>query len=325
MKKNTVKKGIVLGGALAALGVGKLFQDLICRQENVKHEIKDATGVESESDRQRLWRESNEWLNERGSELVSIQSFDGLKLVGEFFEGEGVPGSTVLLVHGYHSSRRGEYAAIAKFFLQAGYNILMVDDRAHGESEGKYVGFGCLDREDCYRWAQYLDKRFQGEQNLFLFGISMGAATVLMASSMNLPVSVKGIVGDCGFTSPMEECVHVMNQKIHGITDGLLSRITMSAVSFVCKQKAGYGLADYSSAKCVAETKLPIFIIHGDKDDFVPTSMGKEIYEACASKKELWLPEGAGHAESYYLHREEYEHRVLKFFENCLIGECDED
>lgn len=324
MKKHTLEKGLVLGSALTALGIGKLFQSLICRQEDVKYESKDATGVESETDRQLLWRESNEWLDERGSEPVSIQSHDGLKLVGEFFTGEGVPGATVLLVHGYHSSRRKEYAPMAKFFLESGYNVLMVDDRAHGESEGRYIGFGCLDREDCYRWVQYLDKRFKGEQDLFLLGISMGAATVLMASSMNLPTSVKGIIGDCGFTSPMEECVHVMNQKIHGFTDGLLSRLAMSLVSLVCKERAGYGLSDYSAAKCVRETKLPIFIIHGDKDDFVPTHMGKEIYEACKGKKELWLPEGAGHAESYYLHREEYERRVLEFIKNCLTGESDE-
>ena len=247
-KKNVIKTVLLLGGVAVAAALGYEFQELICRKVKVEHKAKDATGVEGESDWERIWREGNEWLNERGSENVSIQSHDGLKLVGEFFEGEGVPESTVLLVHGYRSSRRGEYAAMAKFLIQSGYNVLMVDDRAHGDSEGKYVGFGCLDREDCYRWLQYLDKRFEGKQNLFMLGISMGASTVLMASSMNLPASVKGIVGDCGFTSPMEQFVHVMNQKIHGFSDGLVSRAFMFLLSIVIKAIAGYGLKDYCSA-----------------------------------------------------------------------------
>ncbi|MFQ9151411.1 MAG: alpha/beta hydrolase [Blautia sp.] len=153
-------------------------------------------------ERKKLWTESNRWLNERGSEKVSIQSFDGLTLRGEFFEGEGEPDSTVFLVHGYRCNRRREYAVIARFYLEAGYNVLLADDRAHGESDGRYIGFGILDREDCYRWVRFLDERFHGKQKIFLHGISMGAAAVLMASNLCLPMSVRGIVEDCGFTSP---------------------------------------------------------------------------------------------------------------------------
>jgi len=326
MKKSKVLKTIVFAGAAAtAAAVYYQFNDLIGRKTPKKKTSHDVAEEKTESERQKLWRESNEWLDERGSEMVSIQSHDGLQLVGEFFEGDGNTEATVLLVHGYRSNRRSEYAAIAKFLLEAGYNILMVDDRAHGESEGKYVGFGCLDREDCYRWLQYLDKRFEGKQKLFLHGVSMGASTVLMASSMNLPSTVKGIIGDCGFTVPMEEFLHVANKRVQGLKNSFLLKAFMYLVSLTSKVIAGYGFNDCSAKACVAKTKIPVFIIHGDQDDFVPTYMGKEIYEACNAPKELWLAEGAAHAESYYVQREEYERRVLEFYGKCQIEVEDED
>jgi fermentation-respiration switch protein FrsA (DUF1100 family) len=312
-----VKSVLAVGGLVGVLGTGRVFKNVIIRKKKERTDLVLPPEVVGGQERVRFWKNCNNWLNSRDSEKVSIQSFDGLKLVGEFFEGEGVPEATVLLVHGYRSTRRREYAAIAKFLIEAGYNVLMVDNRAHGESEGRYVGFGCLDREDCYRWTQYLDRRFEGKQDLFLHGISMGAATVLMTSSMNLPASVKGIIGDCGFTSPREEFIHVMKQDTHGF----YSRLFLQLTSMICRQVAGYGFSDYSSAKCVAATKIPVFIIHGTSDDFVPTSMGKEIYQACASRKELWLTEGAGHAESYYLYKEEYEKRMLRFMERARKGE----
>lgn len=322
MKKKSVIKGILfVGVAAAACGIGKLFHDIVARKKQEETDVIARPDMVDGEKRAKFWRECNQWLNERGSEKVSIQSHDGLTLVGEFFEGENDPVATVLLVHGYRSNRRKEYAAIAKFYLESGYNVLMVDDRAHGESEGRYIGFGCLDKEDCYRWVHYLDDRFEGKQKLFLHGISMGAATVLMASNLNLPSSVRGIVADCGYTSPKEQFEHVLKENGKEYLSGCL----LWATNLVCRVVAGYGFSDCSSLDTVADTKIPIFVIHGTKDDFVPTSMGKEIYEACASEKELWLVEGAGHAESYYLCREEYERRVRGFFDKCLERDRYED
>lgn len=147
---------------------GSRFHNIIVRKKQEPTDIIVAPDAVNGAERKQLWTESNCWLNEQGSEKVSIQSFDGLTLRGEFFEGEGEPDSTVLLVHGYRCNRRREYAAIARFYLEAGYNVLLVDNRAHGESDGRYIGFGILDREDCYRWVRFLDDRFDGKQILFL-------------------------------------------------------------------------------------------------------------------------------------------------------------
>ena len=188
MKKKNIILGVLAAGTAAAFtGAGAVFHNIIVRKKQEPTDIIVAPDAVNGAERKQLWTESNCWLNERGSEKVSIQSFDGLILRGEFFEGEGEPDSTVLLVHGYRCNRRREYAAIARFYLEAGYNVLLVDNRAHGESDGRYIGFGILDREDCYRWVHFLDDRFDGKQNIFLHGISMGAATVLMASDLCLP------------------------------------------------------------------------------------------------------------------------------------------
>lgn len=313
-KRKIIKDMLFTGSAAAAFGTGLLFHDIIARKKQEETDLIVRPDMINGEERVRLWRESNRWLNHRGSEKVFIRSFDGLQLAGEFFKGDGDCESTVLLVHGYRSNRRREYAVIAKFYLEAGFHVLMVDDRAHGESEGRYIGFGCLDREDCYRWVHYLEDRFGGRQNLFLHGISMGAATVLMTSSLNLPSSVRGIVADCGYTSPKEQFSHVLRTRGKSWASGFL----LWATGLICRVAAGYGFSDCSSKECVRNTRIPVFVIHGTEDDFVPTYMGKEIYEACAAPKRLYLAAGAGHAESYYLHKEEYEQKVLEFFRDCL-------
>ena len=323
MKKKTSR--IILGSILAAAAAGsfgmiKLFKDVIVRKEEEKEPLA-ASNSQEEQSRIALWRQCNAWLNEQPCEKVSIESFDGLTLKGEFFKGEGEPKSTVLLVHGYRCDRRREYAPIASFLIQSGYNVLMVDDRAHGESEGRYIGFGCLDREDCYRWVRYLNQRFDGKQNLFLHGISMGAATVLMTSGLNLPGSVKGIVADCGFTTPSDQFVHIL--KKNGL--GCFRKGVLAVTGWICKKTAGYGFDDCSAVESVSRSKVPIFIIHGTSDDFVPTRMAKEIYQACPGKKELWLVEGAAHARNYYHSTEEYQQRMLAFFNECLKGDAHEN
>ncbi|WP_148411167.1 alpha/beta hydrolase [Murimonas intestini] len=261
----------------------------------------------------KIVKEEKAWLKNQKPEHVSIQSFDGLTLRGIFLPAEGKSEKVILGVHGITSCSSNEYAVIARFFHEQGYHFLMVDDRAHGESDGKYAGFGCLDREDCYRWVRYLDDRFNGKYSIFLHGVSMGAATVLMTSSMNLTPNVKGIIADCGYTSPMEEFQYCFKREL-----GIKGTAVLKLSSIICRLIAGYGYSDFSTLEEVKKTKIPIFIIHGKEDDFVPTVMGRQIYDACVSEKRLWLVDGAAHARSYYVAREEYEEKMLDFMEEHL-------
>ncbi|MDY3918970.1 MAG: alpha/beta hydrolase [Candidatus Limivivens sp.] len=311
-----LKYAAVAAGTATAVTTGLFFQDVVCRKKSGKGPLWDdeADGLEKYRDQ---IAEGKEWLKEMEpeSEYVMIRSFDGLMLEARFIPAEEKTGKTVLAVHGYTATGEKDYAVMAGFFHEAGYNVLLVDNRAHGSSEGKYVGFGCLDREDCYRWIHYLNRRFHGNCEIFLHGISMGAATVLMTSELNLPPSVKGIVADCGYTTPRAQFEEIAKGTKKA---GPFGKLIVACMDVVCRLVAGYGLTDCSSREAVARTKIPVFIIHGDADKTVSVDMAREIYKACASEKRLWIVEGAGHAESFYFAQEEYKKRVLNFFEECL-------
>ena len=249
-------------------------------------------------------RKAKEWLAGQPQEDVYIKSQDGLRLHGTFFE---CPGSkrAVVCFHGYTSEGLNDYTAIARFYLERGFNLMVVDERAHGKSEGTYIGFGCLDRYDARLWMEYTVERLGEDCELLLHGISMGAATVLMSTGLKLPPQVKGAVSDCAFTSAMEVFTHVLKSMYHIPPFPL-----MNIADRMAKREAGYGLDECNAREEVKKAGIPILFIHGDGDTFVPCSMVYELYDACVSPKELLVIPGASHAEAYYKDTQSYEHAV---------------
>lgn len=303
MKKSTILKGVGLYGMLTGVAAYKFFSYTVKRRE-------DDGKLNPSNPYIKLIKEKSEWLDQQKTEKVSILSFDGLKLKGIFLPAEQKTDKIILAVHGFRVNAMKDFAGLVYFYHQQGYHVLLVDDRAHGASEGKYIGFGCLDREDCYRWIHYLDQRFQGKCSIFLHGISMGAATVLMTSSMNLPQSVKGIIADCPYTSIWEEFCYLTEREKKS---WLIMYPIMKLAGKICKVVAGYEYDEISSAEEVKETKIPILLIHGKEDRFVPPSMSEKIYNNCVSEKKLLIVPNAKHAESYYVAKEKYEENVLNF------------
>lgn len=303
MKKSTILKGVGLYGMLTGVAAYKFFSYTVKRRE-------DDGKLNPSNPYIKLIKEKSEWLDQQKTEKVSILSFDGLKLKGIFLPAEQKTDKIILAVHGFRVNAMKDFASLVYFYHQQGYHVLLVDDRAHGASEGKYIGFGCLDREDCYRWIHYLDQRFQGKCSIFLHGISMGAATVLMTSSMNLPQSVKGIIADCPYTSIWEEFCYLTEREKKS---WLIMYPIMKLAGKICKVVAGYEYDEISSAEEVKETKIPILLIHGKEDRFVPPSMSEKIYNNCVSEKKLLIVPNAKHAESYYVAKEKYEENVLNF------------
>ncbi|MCD8365725.1 MAG: alpha/beta hydrolase [Clostridiales bacterium] len=219
----------------------------------------------------------------------------------------------VICFHGYTSKGMSDYIGLSGYYLKRGYGMLLVDERAHGESEGKYIGFGCLDRHDALKWIRWVTEKVGEDVQILLHGTSMGASTVLMASGLSLPEQVKGIVSDCAFTSPKHVFTHVLHSMYH------LPAFPMIPVSdAVNKRKAGYGLDECNAAREVKKAKVPILFIHGDADTFVPCSMCDEIYENCASPKTKLIIKGAAHAESYYKDPEAYEKALDAFTEGLF-------
>ncbi len=183
-----------------------------------------------------------------------------------------------------------------------------MDDRAHGQSELVYVGFGCLDRRDAAGWMDWVIKSCGEKVKILLHGISMGGATVLMASGTELPGQVRGIISDCGFTSPKEVFTHVLHSMYH------LPAFPMIPISdYVNRKRAGYGLDECNAAREVRKAKVPILMIHGEADTFVPCGMCEEIYQNCASPKTKLIVKGAAHAESYYKDMAAYEKAMDDF------------
>ena len=215
-----------------------------------------------------------EWLLQQKMEDVFIKSDDNLKLHATLLRSKSNK-NCVICFHGYTGKGLNDYGSIAKFYIEQGFNMLIVDERAHGDSEGTYIGFGVLDRYDVVKWVEYAIKRFENDVNIMLHGDSMGATTVLLASGLNLPKNVKAIVADCGFTSAYDVFSHILKRDYH-----IPKFPIMNVTEIMTRKKAGYGYNDASTLDAVASTDIPILFVHGDKDDFVPIWMSEKNYEA---------------------------------------------
>ncbi len=236
-----------------------------------------------------------------------IISGDGLRLHGTWFP-QGDCKKVVICFHGYTSQGMKDYIGLSGYYLKNGYSMLLVDERAHGESEGKYIGFGCLDRLDALKWMNWVIRKCGEDVEILLHGTSMGASTALMASSLEIPSQVKGIVSDCAFTSPREVFTHVLKNMYH-----MPAFPTMQLADFLNRKLSGYGLDECNAAREVKNAKVPILFIHGSGDTFVPCSMCETMYENCASPKKKLIIEGAAHAECYYKDTDAYENALTEF------------
>lgn len=250
-------------------------------------------------------------------------SFDNLKLHATYFPAldEYVDKTDVasgkkkvaICFHGYTSKGMSDYIGLSDYYLKRGYAMLLPDARAHGESEGEYIGFGCLDRKDALVWIKWVIQEVGEDVEIVLHGTSMGGATVLMTSGLELPAQVKGIVSDCGFTSPKEVFTHVLNSMYH-----LPAFPVIQGADLMNRKLAGYGMDECNAKREVARAKVPILFIHGSNDTFVPARMCDEIYDCCASPKKKLIVDGAAHAESYYKDTEKYEQALNAFFEEIM-------
>ena len=254
-----------------------------------------------------LMEERKEFMLAQPHEDVWITSGYGLKLHGTFFPNGGAR-KAVICFHGYTSQGMSDYIGLSHYYLEHGFAMLLVDERAHGQSEGTYIGFGCLDRLDALKWIQWIMDTIGEDVSLMLHGISMGGATVLMTSGLKLPGSVKGIISDCGFTSPKYVFTHVLHSMYH-----LPAFPMIQIADLVNRKKAGYGLDECNAAREVQKATVPILLIHGSNDTFVPCSMCEEIYENCRSPKKKLIVTGAAHAESYYKDMKAYEAALDEF------------
>ena len=197
-----LKKAAVLAGLAAAaegLGTAYFYRRTMIRTNAKPERSAKMSGIDWSQYYPRM-HENRDWLLQQPHEEVGILSHDGLKLHGTYFPGPG--NKVVICFHGYTSYGMGEYPSLARCFMSRGFGALIIDQRSHGESEGKYIGFGCMDRLDALEWIRWTVDKVGQDAQIILHGGSMGGATVCMVSGLDLPPQVKGIISDSAFTSP---------------------------------------------------------------------------------------------------------------------------
>ncbi len=252
------------------------------------------------------------WIRSQNMEKVVIRSLDRLRLVGRIFECEN-PRGVIILMHGYHSSAIHDFSCAVQYYHNLGFTLIMPDQRAHGESDGKYVTFGIKEKDDCRLWAEYAARRFKGLP-ILLDGISMGASTVMLASGGKLPGAVCGIIADCGYSSAEAICAHVLKNRM-----GIPPSLVMPLAKQVAKHRAGVDFADGDVTRALVRNTRPLLMVHGEADTFVPVKMTDENAKV-AKNCDLTVVKvaNADHGMSFIMDEERVK-RVLEWFlDKCI-------
>ena len=243
-------------------------------------------------------------------ERVQILSADGLCLSARYYAAEeGAP--VVIFFHGYRSNAVHDGCGLHAVVRRLGCHILLCDQRAHGKSEGRAISFGVFEKEDARLWAEYASERFPASP-IFLSGISMGGATVLMAASLPLPASVVGVMADCPYSSPKQIIKKVIGDL--GMPAWLIYPLVRLGAIL-------YGGFDPNAADAIVSVQKktpPILIVHGTEDTFVPSEMSEQIAAAAVAEHRLVLIEGANHGKSYTVAPERYVAEIENFIQRNL-------
>ena len=252
-------------------------------------------------------REAQEWFRSQPFEQVKIRAEDGIPLHGHYLETPSAGNKAVILAHGY-SGQGEDMAILARIYKEMGYAVLMPDNRGHGGSGGRYIGFGWKDRKDYVRWIDYLIKRKGDDVQIVLHGVSMGGGTVLMTGGEPLPPQVKCIISDCAYSS-LKGILSYQLKKLFRLPSFPFIPLT----SLICKLSSGYFFGEASVVRQLGRNSKPVLLIHGGEDTFVPTSMVNELYDAIRSAKERLIVPKAQNGNSLLIDPEGYRNAIARF------------
>lgn len=246
-------------------------------------------------------------------EEIYIQTRDKKKLFGRYYHVED-NAIVEIQFHGYKGTGIRDFCGGNKLSRELKHNSILVDQRGHGKSSGSTISFGIKEKYDVLEWINYAINRFGSDVKIILCGVSMGAATILMASELDLPKNVIGIVADCSYSSPKKIIKKVIREDMKLPVNLCYPFVALAGLLF-----GGFSLNDKGAENAVSNAKVPICLIHGANDTFVPPYMSENIYSNCNSKiKELHLFEKAEHGISYIVNPEKYALIVEKFIDSIL-------
>lgn len=241
------------------------------------------------------------------SEEFTITSFDGLTLWGKYYE--YAPGAVIeIMFHGYRGSAERDLCGGVQRCFKLGHSALIVDQRCSGKSQGNVITFGINESRDCLDWMNFAINHFGPDCRLMLTGISMGAATVMIAAGEELPKNVIGVLADCGFTSAKDIIKKVIRQL------KLPSDLAYPFVKLGARLYGHFDPEQYSPIEALKQCKVPVIFFHGEADDYVPCHMSRENYAACTGRKKLVTVPGAGHGLSIIFDPDGYRAAMKEFF-----------
>lgn len=292
---------------LAGLFIGKYLYKLVINSHTDKSAFLKATPGTEKNPKNEQKKRIQEWFKSCGKKEFMF-SFDKLKLNSYVIKNRTNSDKWVIVCHGYNGSAIKQCENAINFY-NCGFNLIIPDARGHGKSEGEYIGLGWHDRLDILK---YIDRIIRENPNakIILYGCSMGASTVLMTAGEEIPKNVKAVVADCGYSSAWNELSYQLKKFLY-----LPSFPFLNFMSFITKIKAGYKLQDADAVKQIKKCKIPVLIIHGSKDKFVPTKMADVLYDAATCQKEKLIIQNAAHVQSSVVNPTLYQTTINNFIE----------
>ena len=251
--------------------------------------------------------EKGDSLETKETENVTISGYGGVSLVGHILYSK-TPKRVIIAFHGWRGSWSRDFGLVSDFWNSADATVIYIEQRGQRDSGGEYITFGLCERYDVIEWVKWAGDRF-ASLPIYLCGVSMGASSVLMSSSLGLTDRVHGIIADSGFTSPTDIWRYIFSTNFR-----LPYRLCERAANRECQKRIGQLPDSCSTINALKECRVPVLFIHGAEDSFVPPEMTYLNFTACSSPKRLYVVPGANHCMAYYLDQKGYENEMLEFF-----------
>lgn len=234
------------------------------------------------------------------------------KLVALWLPTSPLSSKTVIIAHGYKDNKE-TMANLAYMYHHLGFNVLIPDNRGHGANNSPYISFGWWDHYDYLVWLKLVQKRTGLNSQIYVHGVSMGGTISLLLSGEKLPSTVKGIISDCAFSSLLKEFEYLIRSKVKVPVKPLLKIIDQ-----INQRKNGFSLTKVNPLNQLTKSKVPIFIIHGANDKYVPTAMAYENYQAIPHQRKLWIVPHAAHALAFWVNPQAYQQQVKSFIQETI-------
>ena len=305
--------GIIIGGAVTMLMAASFFMlEYSLSPDNRGKDIPGSWNYLFDT-----YPETRPWIDSlKQAEALKdtfIYNDERIKLHAYYVAASKPTSKTAVIVHGYTDNAIRMMMIGYMYHHSLGFNILLPDLQYSGLSGGDDFQMGWLDRKDVMKWMDTANQIYGDSTQMVVHGISMGGATTMMISGESQPDYVKCLVDDCGYTSVWDQFGKELKVQFN-----LPKMPLMYISSWLCGIFKGWTFQEASAIEQVKKCKLPMLFIHGKKDDYVPTWMVYDLYQAKPEPKELWVVPDADHARSYLLNKEEYTEKVKLFTDKYI-------